>query len=284
MGKLLFRGAGICLAVYDRFSQLRRSIGSGGRDRGSNGGPNATPEGGRFFREDGILFLSQAEVQQFADSMITAQPMLGALRADPSPRGVFDALDLFSQGAIRGRLRPGRWTSHSRRWPGRSTRRSPAVTPRCLQNLLSDRAPSPRELRRFVLARPALNFGAVEPGHVAVAAIQSAARSAGLVPERGVRVRVTGPVALGDDQLAALSDGARATAALSVGLLVLWLYLRCAGPYGPRDPCDPRGGACRLRSVRRRRGRAVQPDFGGLRAPVHRNRNRLWDPVRRSAV
>jgi hopanoid biosynthesis associated RND transporter like protein HpnN len=184
------------------------------------------PEGGRFFREDGILFFSQAEVQQFADSMITAQPMLGALRADPSPRGVFDALDLFSQGAIRGEIAPGALDK-----PFSAVARALDATlagryaPLSWQNLLSDRAPSPRELRRFVLARPALNFGAVEPGHVAVAAIQSAARSAGLVPERGVRVRVTGPVALGDDQLAALSDGAGATAALSVGLLVLWLYL-----------------------------------------------------------
>ena len=184
------------------------------------------PEGSRFFRENGLLFLSRGEVQKFADSIITAQPMLGELGADPSPRGVFDALDLFSQGTIRGETAPDALDR-----PFSAVARALDATlagqyaPLSWQNLLSDRAPSPRELRRFVLARPALNFGAVEPGHLAVAAIQTEARSEGLEPERGVRVRVTGPVALADDQLAALSDGAGATAALSVGLLVLWLYL-----------------------------------------------------------
>ena len=47
-----------------------------------------------YSRREGIL--SRAEVQKFADNMISAQPMLGTLAADPSPRGVFDALDLFA--------------------------------------------------------------------------------------------------------------------------------------------------------------------------------------------
>jgi len=162
-------------------------------------------EGSLFFRKNGMLFLSLSEVQSYADSMIAAQPMLGALAADPNPRGVFDALDLFSQGAIRGQVAPAALDK-----PFRAVARAVDAAlegrhePLSWQTLMSDRKPGLRELRRIVLARPALNYGAVEPGRRAVDAIHEAARSAGFNPESGVRVRVTGPVALSDDQLSAL--------------------------------------------------------------------------------
>ena len=184
------------------------------------------PEASPFFRRNGLLFLSREEVQRFADGIITAQPMLGALAADPSARGVFNALDLFSQGSIRGDIplnaldRPFLAVAHAvdASLDGR-------YEPLSWQNLLSERKPAARELRRIVLARPALNFGSVEPGHRAIQQIHSIAEAQGLEPERGVRVRVTGPVALSDDQLSALSEGTGVAAALSLGLLLLFLIL-----------------------------------------------------------
>jgi hopanoid biosynthesis associated RND transporter like protein HpnN len=184
------------------------------------------PQGSLFFRRNGLLFLSQAEVQTYADSMIAAQPMLGALAADPSPRGVFGALGLFSQGVTRGQI-----AASALDRPFQAVARAVDASldgrhaPLSWQNLLSDRKPGPRELRRFVLARAALDYGAVEPGHRAIEAVHAAARAAGYLPANGVRVRVTGPVALSDDQLSALSDGAGTAAALSLGLLVLWLFM-----------------------------------------------------------
>lgn len=184
------------------------------------------PEGGPFLRRNGLLLLSREEVQKFADEMIAGQPMLGTLAADPSPRGVFNALDLFAQGAVRGETSP-----EALERPFRSVAQAVDAAlvgryePLSWRNLLSDSKPLPRELRRFVLVRPALDYGAIRPGHRAVEAIHAAARAEGFVPERGVRVRVTGPVALSDDQLSALSEGAGMAAALSFGLLILWLGL-----------------------------------------------------------
>ena len=184
------------------------------------------PAASLFFRKNGLLFLSREEVQKFADGMIAAQPMLGALAADPSARGVFNALDLFSQGSIRGDI-----PLNALDRPFQAVARAVDASldgryePLSWQNLLSERKPGPRELRRIVLARPALNFGSVEPGRRAIQEIHSIAEAHGLGPERGVRVRVTGPVALSDDQLSALSEGAGVAAALSLGLLLLFLIL-----------------------------------------------------------
>ena len=64
------------------------------------------PDGGSFFQQNGMLFLSTQEVQSLADQLIAAQPLIGTLAADPSLRGVFDALDLAAQGVIHDEIAP----------------------------------------------------------------------------------------------------------------------------------------------------------------------------------
>jgi hopanoid biosynthesis associated RND transporter like protein HpnN len=189
------------------------------------------PEGSPYFRENGLLFLPEADVQRFADSMITAQPMLGALAADPSPRGVFGALGLFSQGVIRGQI-PKDALDKPFGAVGDAVQASldGRYAPLSWQNLLGDRKPSSRELRRFVLARPTLDFADVEPGRKAVEAVRSAALAGGYTGPGGARIRVTGPVALSDDQLSALSDGVGLVAGLSLGLMALWLFMAMRSP------------------------------------------------------
>jgi len=184
--------------------------------------PDASP----FFRRNGLLFLPRDQVQKFADDMISAQPLLGTLAADPDLRGVFDALDLMAQGALHGDIGasvidPPLDAVASAVQAARAGRYEPLSW----QTLLSGRKADPRELRRFVLARPVLEFNAVEPGHRAVVAVKAEALAEGLGTSRGARVRVTGPVALSDDQLSTLSEGAGFSTALSVGLLCFWLAL-----------------------------------------------------------
>jgi hopanoid biosynthesis associated RND transporter like protein HpnN len=184
------------------------------------------PDASLFFRQNGLLFLSRDQVQKFADDMISEQPLIGTLAADPNLRGVFDALDLMAQGALHGAI--GSATIDP---PIDAVARAAAAAragrlePLSWQTLFSSRRPDPRELRRFVLARPVLDFKAVEPGHNAVLAVRAAAQAEGLGASHGVRVRVTGPVALSDDQLSALSEGAGFATVLSVGLLCFWLTL-----------------------------------------------------------
>ena len=189
------------------------------------------PDGGPFFQKNGLLFLARADVQKFADQMIEAQPMIGTLASDPSARGVFDALDLLAQGPLHGAVSVDVLAR-----PFQAVTRAIEVAldggyqPLSWQNLLSDRKPLAREMRRFVLARPVLDYGAVQPGRRAIEAVHAAALAAGLVPERGVRVRVTGPVALSDDQLSALKEGAGVSAVILLALLVFWLFLAVRSP------------------------------------------------------
>src|SRR5215467_10741713 len=56
------------------------------------------PDGGEFFERNGLLFLSLDEVQHSTADLISAQPFLGTLAADPTLRGVFRALSQSLEG------------------------------------------------------------------------------------------------------------------------------------------------------------------------------------------
>jgi len=184
------------------------------------------PDANPYFRRYGLLFLSTAEVQDFTDHIIAAQPFLGTLARDPSVRGVLGAIDLLAQGALRGEVgadridQPLGIVADAAEAALAGHRR-----PLSWQTLLSGGKAGGGELRHFVLARAVLNFGEVQAASRAIDAIRQAARDAGLEPKNGVTVRVTGPVALDNDQLSALTEGATVSTVLCLGLLCFWLAM-----------------------------------------------------------
>src|SRR6202012_2568584 len=45
------------------------------------------PDGGPFFDQNGLLFLSVDELDKLSQQLVNAQPLIGSLSADPSLRG-----------------------------------------------------------------------------------------------------------------------------------------------------------------------------------------------------
>ncbi len=181
---------------------------------------------GNFFQREGLLFLPKQSVEKVTGQMIAAQPLLGTLAADPSLRGGFDALALAANGVVRS---TGASDQLDATFNAVADATEAALddryAPLSWQRLLSAREPTPRELRRIILAKPLLDYTKLQPGRRAATAVHDAARKLGLTPDRGVRVRVTGPVALSDAEFATLKRGAIASIALSIGFLLLWLML-----------------------------------------------------------
>ena len=85
-----------------------------------------------------------------------------------------------------------------------------------------------RELRRFIRVKPILDFDALQPGAAASDAIRKTVAELGLGAESGVTVRLTGPVAIADEEFGSLADGAALNSVLTVVavLIILWLALR----------------------------------------------------------
>ena len=93
--------------------------------------------------------------------------------------------------------------------------------------VLAQRKPAEtNELRGFIEVRPVLDYGALEPGHAAIAAIRAAA--AEIAPQYQATVRLTGPVPMADEEFATLKENAELNGVITLGivLLILWLALR----------------------------------------------------------
>jgi hopanoid biosynthesis associated RND transporter like protein HpnN len=189
--------------------------------------PDATP----FFQQNGLLFASLADVKSSMSQLITAQPFLGPLASDPSLRGLMTSLSTATQGVTTGEaslekinkpikalvealgpLEAGKTSYFS--W----------------RALVSGEKPGAKELRHVILVRPKLDYSALEPGAKASKVIRDDARAMGLDPDHGVRVRLTGPVPLQDEEFATLSQGAGVIAAAMIGaiVLMLWFAVRSA--------------------------------------------------------
>ena len=120
------------------------------------------PGSGDFFARNGLLFLPTPEVQDFADQLIAAQPLLGTLAVDPSLAGVFGTLDLLAQGALHGDV-PAASLDGPFNAVADATESAlkGRYAPLSWQTLLSGRSADPRELRHFILVQPVLDYDAL---------------------------------------------------------------------------------------------------------------------------
>jgi hopanoid biosynthesis associated RND transporter like protein HpnN len=189
------------------------------------------PDGGAFFNRNGLLFLSVPDVSKATDELIAAQPLLGSLSQDPSLRGFMGLLSTSLLGVEEGEAtledlaKP--MAALSKTLQGALTG---TVVPLSWRSLVTGKAQDPRELRRLIIVQPVLDFSALAPGAAASDAIRTEAAALGLLPSNGVRVRLTGPVPLGDEEFATVSDGAALNGILTAAAVVLLLWLALRSP------------------------------------------------------
>ena len=188
------------------------------------------PDGGAFFEQNGLLFLSRGEVAEATSKLTEAQPVLGPLAADPSLRGVMTAVTTLAQGAQTGQTELG---SLQPLLSGLADAGERAADNRPVSfswmRLMGGQGGSTlAPLRRIVLVRARPDFGALEPGADAEAALRLAARELKLDPAHGVRVRLTGELPLSDEEFSSLEDNAGVVTFAMIGgaLLMLWLATR----------------------------------------------------------
>jgi hopanoid biosynthesis associated RND transporter like protein HpnN len=161
--------------------------------------------------------------------LIKAQPFLGSLAADPSLRGIANTLSTALLGISTGDAKLADLDAPMARFADVFEAAAQGKTQyMSWRSLITNAPPKPEEIRRFIEVKPQLDFNALEPGAEADNEIRAQARALGLTPDHGVRVRLTGPVPLADEEFATITDRAALMAAAMMGsvLLILWLALR----------------------------------------------------------
>jgi hopanoid biosynthesis associated RND transporter like protein HpnN len=184
---------------------------------------------GDFFVRNRFLFMSAEEVANATSQLSQASPLLGQLTGDPSLRGVVQAMSLTLAGvqgehvSLDALARPFNMASDT---VENALTGAPAWF--SWYAMMTGRESEVPELRRLITIKPVLDYEALEPGAKATSAIRQAAAELNLARDFGATVRLTGPVAIADEEFGTLREGAFLNAAITIAvvLFILWLALK----------------------------------------------------------
>jgi hypothetical protein len=179
-----------------------------------------------FFVDHGLLYLPQDELASLADRLAAAQPLLGALAADPSLRGLAEAIVLLRDHQAPDALPPA---EIGRLYAAMADATDAAAAGRpgtmSWQDLLTEAAPAAAPHRRFVLIEPVLDYGSLAPAGPAIDALRAIAARLQLDAAHGIELRLTGEAMVDHEELESVAAStARASILTTVGvaLLLVW--------------------------------------------------------------
>lgn len=195
------------------------------------------PQGDPFFRRQGLLYLESRQLQRLTDRLAQAQPFLGALAADPSLRGLFGLVTLAAEHLAKGGAGSGGMAlaplldAIAAQIEAQAAGRFDRLSWTTLMSGDAIAADGTGEgvsttPRRLIVLQPPLDFHALRPARAAIEGVHALAREQGLTAERGLSVRLTGEVALADDELISARVG-QATPELISFTLVSIIALLC---------------------------------------------------------
>jgi hopanoid biosynthesis associated RND transporter like protein HpnN len=184
--------------------------------------PQALP----YLERNAFLLIDKQPLQDLLERTIDAQPFLGQLVADPTLRGLFSALGLVAEGVKRhdanaATLAPSLKAFHE----ALGSAAAGHAKPLSWQNLLAGPLAAQAGKYRFVLAQPKLDYSALEPGGAATKILRDDAATLPFIANHSARLRVTGSVALDDEEFATVVQGATIGLVGSFLLVIVWLFL-----------------------------------------------------------
>jgi len=184
------------------------------------------PDGGPFFQKNGLLLMPQAEMDKTLDQLTQQQGLLGPLAADPSLRGIMRVLTLGARGVKSGDAKLEDLDKPMAQIDATLQKVLKGEPARLSwQTLLSNGETRVTDRLKFVMIQPVLDFNALEPGYEATRMIREVAKDLKIDAANGLRMRLTGPVAVADEEFATLSQDALLNNSIIVGAIVLFLWL-----------------------------------------------------------
>jgi hopanoid biosynthesis associated RND transporter like protein HpnN len=190
------------------------------------------PDGGPFWDHNGLLFASTEDLKTFIAQLVKGQPFLGAMASDPSLRGLANTLALAAKGVNNGEALPQDLGTPIRiLTEALHGLTSGKPTFFSWRTLISGKEPDKAQLRRIILLAPVLDYSRLQPGTLPIEAIRSTAQQLELDAEHGVRVRLTGPVPLQDEEFATLAQRAGLIACLATAAIILMLWFAVRTPW-----------------------------------------------------
>ncbi|MGD9921316.1 MAG: MMPL family transporter, partial [Pseudorhodoplanes sp.] len=189
------------------------------------------PDGGDFFEKNALLFLSTERLAETLGQLEAAQRFIALLNQNPNWLGMAQAAQAGLGGVQAGAYGLDTMAPIFDRFSD-ALDRIAADQPASFswQELLENKKPEPRDVRKFIEIWPKLDFSALEPGRKATDAVRSIATEAGLSSDYQARLRLTGPIPISDEEFATVKEGAivNGLGTVAIVLMILWFALKSA--------------------------------------------------------
>jgi len=193
------------------------------------------PRGESFFQKYGVLMQSVEEVKSFHENLLSMEPFLNKIVQDPTLVGLFSMLDtaISVQDSNQFQLSesPELDLSEFKNLFSKLNRAFTALRQEQFyqlswQELISGHEATESERRQIISIKPYLDFSGL-PGQRAIETVRSILRNNSDISGEGVRVRITGDLALSYDELTHAIDSSILAGGLSIisVLILLWFSL-----------------------------------------------------------
>ncbi len=184
------------------------------------------PGGGDFFRRHGLLYLSTSELWSLSNRLSQAQPLISQLTQQPTLPAFLSVLEkglALKNGS--GPQLGGLDTLFGYFGKTLAAQEAGRFYQLPWGELITGSAGSEDDRRRFLIVKPHLDYDQMQPAQAALDIIHTGAEKLALDGAHGVEVRITGSVALDNEQLRTVSHGTEVATAVSITLVLLLLVI-----------------------------------------------------------
>ncbi|MEY2341354.1 MMPL family transporter [Acidithiobacillus sp. IBUN Pt1247-S3] len=184
------------------------------------------PGGGKFFEQNGLLYLPVQQVHAFAQRITNAQPLIASLSANPSLAGMSDLLREAAEQSVKGGvdvqgLVPV-YDAFTKSIDAQLVGHPEQIS---WANLMGGSLAHLGPKQRFVIIEPTLNYGSLQPAEASIQFLRKGLDTLGINAAHGVSVGITGQAVLDAEQLKTVSEGAFTSLAITFGLEILLLII-----------------------------------------------------------
>lgn len=187
------------------------------------------PGGGEYFERSALLYMDVDELEDLSDTLATVQPFLSRLSRDPSLRGFMTLLLDATKASLEGEsIELGDVMDRvANAFDSVSTGRFHQLS---WWELMLGREADRSDKRRYLSLKPKLDYAELLPVGPVIDHIRELALDLELDSAHGVRVRITGGIALSHEEMQSVSRGMGVAGILALVMVSIVLFVGLRSP------------------------------------------------------
>jgi hopanoid biosynthesis associated RND transporter like protein HpnN len=184
------------------------------------------PGSGKFFERNGLLYLSREELEGLADRLANAQPLLAFLSRDLSLRGLFSVLGMvFSHSEVKqtaDKSMDRLFDQMAGAFEGAADRRPHYIS---WESIMFGEKETEGQRQQFIILQPDLNKSHLSGDEVYLETVRRAAKELDINEANGVKLRITGDMALAYENLVTVRSSTGIATVVSILMVGVILFI-----------------------------------------------------------